>query len=65
MPVLEPEVEGVFPAVEEFFHGRVVLGPLHEHQLLHGGMLRMIELDMLVESLAPAVEGSDLWVLLH
>jgi hypothetical protein len=28
-------------------------------------MLRMIELDMLVESLAPTIEGSDLGVLLH
>ena len=65
MPVFEPKVEGVLPAVQELLECCVVLGPLHQDQLLHGGMLRMIELDMLVESLAPTIEGSDLGVLLH
>ena len=65
MPVLEPKVEGVLPAVEEFFQGCVILSALHENQLLHSSMLRMIELYVLVESLAPAIEGSDLGVLLH
>jgi len=65
VPVFEPKVEGVLPAVQKLLEGRVVLRPLHEDQLLHGGMLRMIELDMLVESLAPAVKSSDLGVLLH
>ena len=65
MPVLEPKVECVFPSVQKLFEGGVVLSPLHKDQLLHCGMFGMIELDMFVECLAPAIEGSDLWIFFH